>query len=210
MLTTNCPALGPNFVTTSAFCDLRSVRVFFFLVFLNCCFLVHLKMVPLLEGFSEIKFKPQPSKLYFQGFRGSKLLNGCLAVWPNNLCARNTVIFRIQNWYLWSAIVKFSCYCFWEIWIFVYCWFNSYFTFITKEKFLCLRISLICSFCCLLIEGLAVRHSRTSCLYMYVKKSVIRESLNGNFVLRFDEIKEITFIRELDFHVKQYIYKGSP
>ena len=45
---------------------------------------------------------------------------------------------------------------------------------------------------------------------MYVKKSVIRESLNGNFVLRFDEIKEITFIRELDFHVKQYIYKGSP
>ena len=26
------------------------------------------------------------SCLYFQGFRGSKLLNGCLAVWTSNLC----------------------------------------------------------------------------------------------------------------------------
>ena len=26
------------------------------------------------------------SWLYFQGFQGSKLLNGCLAVWQSNLC----------------------------------------------------------------------------------------------------------------------------
>lgn len=35
---------------------------------------------------------------------------------------------------------------------------------------------------------------------------VIRDILKGNFVLRFDEVKEITVIREFDFHSKQYIY----
>ena len=49
------------------------------------------------------------SCLYFQGFRDSKLLNGCLVVWPSKpMPARNTMIFRIQNQYLWSMILKFS------------------------------------------------------------------------------------------------------
>ena len=31
--------------------------------------------------------RPQPSKLQvFSSFRGSKLFNGCLVVWPSNLC----------------------------------------------------------------------------------------------------------------------------
>ena len=75
------------------------------------------------------------SCLYFQGFRGSKLLNGCLVVWPSNqgMSARNKVIFRIQNRYLWSVILEFGQQYFWNIWILVCCRFNSYFTLITKE-----------------------------------------------------------------------------
>ena len=40
------------------------------------------------------------SWLYFQGFMGSKLLNVCSAVWPNNLCLRGIQNFRIQNQHL--------------------------------------------------------------------------------------------------------------
>ena len=48
------------------------------------------------------------------------------------MSARNAIIFKTQNW-LWSAILKFSQQCFRDSWIVIYCWFNSYYTFITKE-----------------------------------------------------------------------------
>ena len=60
------------------------------------------------------------------------------------------VIFRIHNRYLWSVILKFSQKCFWDSRILVHCWFNSYFTLITKEK---LHFSLIHSFYCCLVKG---------------------------------------------------------
>ena len=42
-----------------------------------------------------------------------------------------------------------SQWCFWNSWIVVYCSFNNYFTFITKEK---LHFSLICIFYCGLVK----------------------------------------------------------
>ena len=53
------------------------------------------------------------------------------------------------------ADLKFSQKCFWDCWILVYYQFNSYFTFMTKEK---LHFSLTCSFyCCLEKEGSALK-----------------------------------------------------
>ena len=73
------------------------------------------------------------------------------------MSARNTILFSIQNWYLWSVAFKFSQWCFWDSWILVYCGFSNYCNKI-KEK---LHFSLICSFyCCLLKEGLSPK----SCL----------------------------------------------
>ena len=86
--------------------------------------------------------------LDFQGFRDSKLLSGFLVVWPCNLCLRG--IQQLSRQYL------------------VYCWFNSYFAFITEEK---LYFSLICGFLLLLSERVlspdscwAICHPRVSCL----------------------------------------------
>ena len=89
------------------------------------------------------------SCLCFQGFRGPKLFNGYLEVWPSNPYLQG-----IPNRYLWSVILKFSQKCFWDSRIFVYCRFNSYSTLIAKEKLL---FSLICSFyCCLVKRGWAL------------------------------------------------------
>ena len=44
-----------------------------------------------------------------------------------------------------------------DSWILVYCWFNSYFTFVTKKKKL--HLSLICSFRCLLKISWALKVS---------------------------------------------------
>ena len=101
-----------------------------------------------------LKLRPQ-SCLYFQGFWGSKLFNGCLAAWPNNLSARNAIIFKTQNWYLWSVVLNFSQWCFWDSWIVVCCQFDSYFMFITNEK---LHFSLICScYYCLVKKDWALK-----------------------------------------------------
>ena len=89
------------------------------------------------------------SCLYFQGFWGSKLLIGFLVVWPSNLCRRG-IHYRIQNRYLWSAVLKFSQKTLWDSWILVHCRFNSYFTLIAMEK---LHSSLICRFYCSLVKG---------------------------------------------------------
>ena len=78
-------------------------------------------------------FSPQ-SCLCFQGFWRSKLLNGCLVVTKSKVSTRNTSIFKIQNQYLWSSILKLFQQCFWDSLILVYFRFNRYFTFITKEK----------------------------------------------------------------------------
>ena len=89
------------------------------------------------------------SCLCFQGFRGPKLFNGYLEVWPSNPYLQG-----IPNRYLWSVILKFSQKCFWDSRILVYCRFNSYSTLIAKEK---LHFSLICSFyCCLVKRGWAL------------------------------------------------------
>ena len=67
----------------------------------------------------------------------------------------NTIISRIQDRYLWSVILEFSQLCFRDSLILVYCRFNSYFMFITKEK---LHLSLTFSFyCCLLKEAWALK-----------------------------------------------------
>ena len=93
-------------------------------------------------------FSPR-SCLCFQGFRGPKLFNGYLVVWPSNPYLKG-----IPNRYLWLVILKFSQKCFWDSWILVYCRFNSYCTLIAKEK---LHFSLICSFyCCLVKRGWAL------------------------------------------------------
>ena len=47
-------------------------------------------------------------------------------------------------------ILKFSQKCFWDSWVLVYCWFDSYFTFISKAK---LQFSLICNFHYCLLKG---------------------------------------------------------
>ena len=89
------------------------------------------------------------SCLCFQGFRGPKLFNGYLVVWPSNPYLQG-----IPNRYLWSVILKFSQKCFWDSRILVYCRFNSYSTLIAKEK---LHFSLICSFyCCIVKRGWAL------------------------------------------------------
>ena len=44
--------------------------------------------------------------LYFQGFWGSKLLNGCLVVWPNNLCLQSKSTFMISDFKI-SPITRF-------------------------------------------------------------------------------------------------------
>ena len=66
-------------------------------------------MVPLLEGFSEIKIhffykqlgsglSPQ-IYLYFQGFRGSKLLNGCFG------CKDSKLIFMISDFKIFPIML---------------------------------------------------------------------------------------------------------
>ena len=71
------------------------------------------------------------------------------------MSAWNIVTFTIQNWYLWSAVLKFSPKYFWDSWILVHCRSNSYFAFITKKK---LHVSLFCSFYyCLVKEGWALK-----------------------------------------------------
>ena len=93
------------------------------------------------------------SCFYFQGFWGSKLLNGCLVFWA--MFARNAAIFRLQNGYLWSVILNFSQKYYRSKWILVHWRFSSYFTLITKEK---LHFSLICCFyCCLVKWGRALK-----------------------------------------------------
>ena len=99
------------------------------------------------------------SCLYFSGFlrfQASKLLNGFWLVWPSNLCLPGIQYlsgFRIDI--LWSVILNFSQLFFWDRSILVYCWFNSYFMFITKEK---LYFSLNCSFyCCLVKDAWALK-----------------------------------------------------
>ena len=37
------------------------------------------------------------SCFYFQGFWGSKLLNGCFVVWPSNLCLRGIQFFQYSK-----------------------------------------------------------------------------------------------------------------
>ena len=90
------------------------------------------------------------SYFYFQGFWGSELLNGCLVLWLETYIYEEYSNFQESK----SAILKFSQKCFWDSWILVSCWFSSYFTLITKEKF---HFSLIRSFyCCLVKEGWAL------------------------------------------------------
>ena len=80
------------------------------------------------------------SCLYFQGFRGSKLLNGffvSLTKWP--ISARN-IIFGIQyskSIFMISDFEIFPITLLRQLnWILMYCPFNSYFTFVTKVKVL--------------------------------------------------------------------------
>ena len=61
----------------------------------------------------------------------------------------STIIFRIQDRYLWSVILKFSQLCSRNSFILVYCQFRSYFTFIGKEK---IHFSLTYSFYCCLVK----------------------------------------------------------
>ena len=56
----------------------------------------------------------------------------------------------VHTMYLWPVILNFSQYCSRGCWILVYCRFNSYFTFISKEK---LHFLLTCSFYCYLLKG---------------------------------------------------------
>ena len=72
--------------------------------------------------------------LYIQGFLGSRLLNGCLIVWPITYVCEEFNDFQDSKPILQSLILKFSRRCFSDSWILVYCRFNSYFWFVTKEK----------------------------------------------------------------------------
>ena len=93
----------------------------------------------------ENRASPQPSKLlvfsWFSVLKVAKRLPSSLTKQP--MSARNTITFRIQNRYLWSVILKLSQKCFWDSYVLVNSRFNSYFTFITKQK---LHFSLISSF----------------------------------------------------------------
>ena len=63
--------------------------------------------------------------------------------------------FHYSRLIIMIADSKFSQKCFWDSWILVHCQFNSWFSFIGKEKF---HFSLTCSFyCCLKKEGLAMK-----------------------------------------------------
>ena len=97
------------------------------------------------------------SCLYFQDFWGSKLLNGCLVVqtivFLANIGLRGIQQFSID---LKLIFMISDCKTFPILLLiqlnFVHCQFNSYFSFIAKEK---LYFSLICSFyCCLVKESL--------------------------------------------------------
>ena len=83
------------------------------------------------------------SCLYFQSYRGSKSVNGCLVVWPSNLC-----LWGIQ----WFSEFKIDIFDQWfQSKILLFCQFNSYFTFSRKDK---LHFSLTCNFYrCLVNEG---------------------------------------------------------
>ena len=73
----------------------------------------------------------------------------------SSMSVMSTIIFRIQDRYLWSVILKFSQLCSRNRFILLYCHFKSYFTFIGKEK---IHFSLICSFyCCLVKEAWALK-----------------------------------------------------
>ena len=50
------------------------------------------------------------------------------------MSAGNAIIFRIQDQYLWTVILKFLQECLSDSWILVYCCVNSYFKFNTKRK----------------------------------------------------------------------------
>ena len=101
-------------------------------------------------------FKPRmtglspQSCLYFQAFRGSKLLNGRLVVLQSNyVCDENNnfqdskLMFKISNFKIPNNAFHAA-----EFWCIV--GLTVIFTFITKEK---LHFSLICSFYCYLVKG---------------------------------------------------------
>ena len=84
----------------------------FWQIFFAYCIFPY-KSVSLICLFSFINNLDQASALKviactFKPFGGLELFNGCLAVWPNNLHVRNVITFKIQNWCLWSMILKFS------------------------------------------------------------------------------------------------------
>ena len=88
--------------------------------------------------------------LHFQGFLDSKLLNGCLVTYVTYVREKysnfqdSKSIYMISNFKIFPImLLRGPNFCVQK--------FNSYFTFITKEK---LFSSLICSFyCCLVKKG---------------------------------------------------------
>ena len=67
------------------------------------------------------------SCLHFHGFRGFKLLNGCLVIWLSITCVydEHNMIFMISAFKIFPMSDSQTV---------VYCRFNSYFAFISKEK----------------------------------------------------------------------------
>ena len=83
-------------------------------------------------------------------FSGLKVALWLLSILTkSSIPAMSTIIFRTQDQYLESVILKFSQLCFRDSLILVYCRFNNYFIFITKEK---LHFSLTSSFYCCFVE----------------------------------------------------------
>ena len=82
-------------------------------------------------------------------------------------------------------ILKFSQKCFWDSWILVYCWFDSYFMFIAKEK---LHFSLICNFyCCLVKGGWALKVAYKLVAY---KKTKCSKSITGLSISRLGNVED--------------------
>ena len=133
----------------------------------------------------------------FSRFWGFKVASCLLSSLTKELIsARNTVIFRIQNQHLWPLILKFPQQCFWDSRTLLYCWFNSYFMFIVKEK---LHFSLICIFyCCLVKEGWALKvawHSKCipKKIFWKMKKWQIENSKISEILSEFSHTQVFDF-----------------
>ena len=61
-----------------------------------------------------------------------KLYRPCINFYIKSFLASTNTVVVCRC--LWWVILKFSQKSFWDSWIFVYCQFKNYFTFITKKK----------------------------------------------------------------------------